>query len=292
MSVETQTKEMTSGWKPMNLRQAMIHVVERQMQIARSSVLEVASGKMYNTQRLIAEAPPYWFAPDFIQIALAQPLVDLQWHPSLLQTPTGFAVLGWPVLFEDIPPGTTRDLLGDVVLVESFYWAILPGSQTFIGVTLVNSDAKQCLAAGMWTEGEWLSARVTADEEDSLRGSERHVFRTVLPTLTLLIAIANQKLAIYDSGRLPRQLRRSGWAKGSDGTVTIVHLRSRGSTRAPHNDEAPGPDWTHRWVVRGHWRQQFYQTTNTHRPVFVGPYVKGPEDKPLLVKRIQYAADR
>lgn len=38
----------------------------------------------------------------------------------------------------------------------------------------------------------------------------------------------------------------------------------------------------HRWVVRMHRRRQWYPSLNKHKIIFVGPYVKGPEDAPML----------
>ena len=41
-------------------------------------------------------------------------------------------------------------------------------------------------------------------------------------------------------------------------------------------------EWTHRWIVKGHWRQQAYgEGRKFRRPVYIAPYVKGPEDLPL-----------
>jgi hypothetical protein len=42
--------------------------------------------------------------------------------------------------------------------------------------------------------------------------------------------------------------------------------------------------WTKRWLVRGHWRQQAYGPGRTlRRPLYIQPFVKGPEDMPLEV---------
>lgn len=38
-----------------------------------------------------------------------------------------------------------------------------------------------------------------------------------------------------------------------------------------------------RWVVGGHWRQQWYPSQETHRPRYIDAYVKGPEGAPLKV---------
>jgi len=40
--------------------------------------------------------------------------------------------------------------------------------------------------------------------------------------------------------------------------------------------------WSHRWMVRGHWRLQPYGAERKLRRLkWIDPYVKGPEDKPL-----------
>lgn len=65
-------------------------------------------------------------------------------------------------------------------------------------------------------------------------------------------------------------------------SVRVVNLAKRRS----ESGEAPGDDgpieWKSRWVVRMHKRLQPYGPGRTKRKViFVGPYVKGPGDKPI-----------
>lgn len=67
--------------------------------------------------------------------------------------------------------------------------------------------------------------------------------------------------------------------------VKVVRLR-----RARPKLEAGEPiggfvDWTHRWIVNGHWRNQWLPSIQAHRQQWISPYVKGPEDKPLVVKK-------
>lgn len=64
-------------------------------------------------------------------------------------------------------------------------------------------------------------------------------------------------------------------------TITLRRLRSI--------DEFPADDasrtYSHRWIVRGHWRRQAYGPGHgQRRPVWVPSYIKGPPDAPLLVK--------
>jgi hypothetical protein len=50
-------------------------------------------------------------------------------------------------------------------------------------------------------------------------------------------------------------------------------------------DATPSPvDWSHRWVVSGHWRHQYLPSCGTHRQQWIASHVKGPDDKPLVVR--------
>lgn len=79
------------------------------------------------------------------------------------------------------------------------------------------------------------------------------------------------------------------------GDIIVAHLRRRVPRNGEHEewDEAhEGPEWSHRWLVRGHWRNQWYPSENRHKPVYIMPFVKGPEDKPLIIKDRIASADR
>lgn len=40
-------------------------------------------------------------------------------------------------------------------------------------------------------------------------------------------------------------------------------------------------EWSCRWLVRGHWRKQYFPSRGTNVPVWIHPHIKGPEDKPM-----------
>lgn len=40
-------------------------------------------------------------------------------------------------------------------------------------------------------------------------------------------------------------------------------------------------EWACRWLVRGHWRRQFYPSANRRVPIWIDAHIKGPADKPL-----------
>jgi hypothetical protein len=43
-----------------------------------------------------------------------------------------------------------------------------------------------------------------------------------------------------------------------------------------------GQTYSHRWLVSGHFRNQWYPSEQTHKVIWIEPYVKGPEATPLV----------
>jgi hypothetical protein len=61
--------------------------------------------------------------------------------------------------------------------------------------------------------------------------------------------------------------------------VRVITLR-RPKSSNDHGDS--DREYHHQWIVRGHWRQQYYPSRGVHRPVWIAPHVKGPEGAPML----------
>lgn len=81
-----------------------------------------------------------------------------------------------------------------------------------------------------------------------------------------------------------RQLRRKVQRRHPElGVITVQTLRQ--TLHRPTGEEGPTVDYDHRWLVRGHWRNQWYPKAGVHSPLWIAPHVKGPEDKPLVIKR-------
>jgi len=101
-------------------------------------------------------------------------------------------------------------------------------------------------------------------------------------------AFLRSSYARKDQHHVPRQIRkqiqRDAPSKSVfDPTIRVVTLRrpsgpGTGST-GPRNVE-----WKSQWWVTGHYRKQWCPSTKTHRVVWIAPYLKGPEDKPIKEK--------
>jgi hypothetical protein len=73
-----------------------------------------------------------------------------------------------------------------------------------------------------------------------------------------------------------KRLRRFGQEPAP---VLLIGLR-RPKSAADRGDGAR--EYQHQWIVRGHWRQQWYPKRQVHRPVWIAPHIKGPEGAPMI----------
>lgn len=75
--------------------------------------------------------------------------------------------------------------------------------------------------------------------------------------------------------------------------VHVVRLRKvKHESSATSGDEHGTIEYSHRFMVTGHWRNQWYPSIQSHRPRWIAPYIKGPDDKPLVVRDTAFLVDR
>lgn len=91
-------------------------------------------------------------------------------------------------------------------------------------------------------------------------------------------------------GAVTRQQRKRMEPESLDrlSVITLRHPRRDGSA----SNETTGRDWRSRWLVSGHWRNQWYPSMQMHARKWIPPYVKGPEDKPFVRRDKVYAVVR
>ena len=100
------------------------------------------------------------------------------------------------------------------------------------------------------------------------------------------LAMLEQKCVITHSDNQPsrptrKRMARMGWESRQE--VKTVLLRSYVYEKqdfdavAEHRDV----DWQCQWWVKSHWRDQWYPNLQTHKPVLIMPYTKGPEGMPF-----------
>lgn len=110
--------------------------------------------------------------------------------------------------------------------------------------------------------------------------------------LAALWLLAAQPLASTEEVHAPRAARRRiGRAGGrlaplGESPVRLIDVRGSRVPREPGDrSEATGREYTRRWVVTGHWRQQAYGPGwSLRRPTYIADHIAGPDDRPLVVR--------
>jgi hypothetical protein len=70
--------------------------------------------------------------------------------------------------------------------------------------------------------------------------------------------------------------------------VRVVTLRRPKERPEGMPDRPGGREYSHRWWVNGFWRRQWYSSEGRHKPKYIEAHVRGPKDKPLVVKETTY----
>jgi hypothetical protein len=74
--------------------------------------------------------------------------------------------------------------------------------------------------------------------------------------------------------------------------LRVIELRRKRSNKEPDRENGSARNYTHRWIVRGHWRNQWYPSEGRHKQKYISEYVAGPEDLDLIVKTRVWNWDR
>ena len=264
---------------------------------------------MHGTMR---DAELYWVAPDMVTLleAVAPSMPAINPEPPV---PEALVVFARPVQGTDAQTGgpihTAAYLWGDVTIdgarcleLETFGWRDLmePGDMT----AAETEQFRRALRTKLCSTGgsEWPYHEVTDDFtwvlgqagysgppsfSDTQVGSMLEDRRLIAAFWTL----CGQRITVEQPQPLDRPvLRRTQRAGLPTRPVRVVTLRE-----ASHHPSAAGRpvDWSHRWIVGGHWRQQPYgQGSELRRAQWIAPFVKGPEDKPFVPRETVRALKR
>jgi hypothetical protein len=112
-----------------------------------------------------------------------------------------------------------------------------------------------------------------------------------LSVIGAALLLLNQRILSAEQRHVERHTRKRLERDGvtREPLVRVVELR-RTQSRSEHHGAAEPVDWSHQWIVSGHWRQQWHPSLDTHQARWIMPHVKGPEDKPLKPPRAKVFA--
>jgi len=214
---------------------------------------------------LPAETDVLWAWPAGVCIVFGQPF-DVE-HAIVSHGPTLGVAVPVPAHYE------TQRAAGFVVLPSRLTRTTLPdgtepGEVEAHPVIWIGADPSDVIS-GMWLPGSVMHR--------SAAGAVSHSSRLLLALVT---ALGHRLTRVQPVGGARAERRR---VQRELPGLRVLQL-STGAT-VQRAEGAGSVEWSRRWMVRGHWRLQAYGPRRTLRkPLWIDPYVKGPEDKPLDVR--------
>ncbi|MGZ3143794.1 hypothetical protein ACVDFE_17715 [Lentzea chajnantorensis] len=94
--------------------------------------------------------------------------------------------------------------------------------------------------------------------------------------------LCQQQIAITTPAETRHAARVTAEKAGVSPDVRVVQLRPSPDRPSEETAGTSGRQWQHRWVVRMHKVRQWYPSEQRHKVIYRGPYIKGPDGKPLL----------
>jgi hypothetical protein len=234
--------------------------------------------------RELQDAPLYWVSSELAQLIghCAKSLPPTTLTRDLLPTPTGFAVYETPLEGSDTNPDHEEPIAVNAVLWGDAHLQWLSG-RDHLGIASYSyvDELYYPLGRTDWAFGDDTEQPVDkALEGDDLRLASMAEDRRWLATLFLLIG--QDRVAESREIHPPRQTVRRLARQGLDSNVRLVDVRRKHTTS--DGEGSREVEWSKRWLVNAHWRQQAYGPNHSlRRPTLILPYIKGPEDKPLVV---------
>lgn len=241
----------------------------------------------------VVESDPIWVGADVLE--LVEHAAET-WQPELIYLDDLFIPAGF-ALFER--PLAILDVNGKTLTYRAVSW-MLAEHRTEDGAR-VTADGAMMLA--LWSHQQDPDDFIAKGELGRIGGSDlvlAHVDAVIFgsdsilrePTnaglikqVQVLWRLAKQEIVVAGHERVSRPTwkRAASWKQIKH--VTVLTLR-KAHARTYEGDERE-VEWSHRWMVSGHWRNQPYKINGetVHRQIWIAPYVKGPDDKPLVVKQ-------
>lgn len=134
-----------------------------------------------------------------------------------------------------------------------------------------------------WGGDDTIAVNAYGDSIDELSIGRIQRDRRILAAFAHLIT----QVYITDASpeQTPRAVQKRSARKNVPSTVRVVRLRHLVESEKQGLTSGSGVEYSHQWLVSGHWRNQPCGPGGLERKlIWVSPHVKGPSDKPLILK--------
>lgn len=259
---------------PQRLPAARDSIIRQMQQTITTAYANIASAQMLQSYQQdvqhLKTAPLWWVSHDMFLLALDAAESHTEPREQTAPTPTGFIYVDG-----QLPSFTERGVIFPHVCAIS--WISEPNAK--VGVQFYTNQI----------DPGWNSPLMPFEPEPEYIASPGFQ-RLKLLAVRLLKAIwALSAIPTITDVSHTRQtktdkpVREHNTSKPNN--VTIVMLRQTSQTPEDTIDPNTRKPYTHRFIVRGFYRNQAYgKNRSLRRRQWIPPFVKGPADKPLILK--------
>jgi hypothetical protein len=144
----------------------------------------------------------------------------------------------------------------------------------------------------MWAPAHMTAIPMSQISDTRATANEGDMKASWLTFLRVINRLMSEKIALKTKRQPSRSWRREMIRrKLPPNEILVVELR-RPKSKSTSENGAGTVNYSHQWIVHGFWRRQWYPSLQMHRQKFISDYVKGPKDKPLIVKGRVWLWDR
>lgn len=271
----------------------------------------------------LSVASPFYVTGEMVDLLehAAETFPPTEFHHEDLPLDSGFVLLSRPLQFVDVH--------GKTYNWRAFSWALVGSDpEAAIGVhlttyahkddddedrALLDAEAEargipyrfgtlSLLHETVWTFGRdyellegWKGGTILNENlevtPDLIAGSI-----SALRQVHAFLLLSWQRIAEPTATQASRPVRKRAGRLDPNRPIPDVRVVQLRRYRQPNDGEVDpdqrGREYSHRFIVGGHWRKQWYPSEQRHKPRWIAPYVKGPDDKPLVVKQTTYVLSR
>ncbi len=220
------------------------------------------------TAGFVRDATLVWVAADMVDLAqhAARTLPAYPWSPSLLPFPHALCVTEKPI----------QDTQNSNRPLAALHWRY---------------DGRVC-GVVCWTrqEGKPPLHFFTGGLEDGVPWMTEAEEGIPVAFICAMWLLLQQRIAVRRVVTPSRAVRRRAEKERTviPSEFVVIELRKPIHAEEATPREGSPTEWSRRWIVDGHWRNQYHPSDASHVPTWIAPHIKGPDDKPLVAKERLY----
>lgn len=253
--------------------------------------VEHARALVRGTMTTVVQGEPIWVSADVVDLieAASDPDIDRPFVPEAIYFDDLFVPWGFALLEHHLEH---PDVRGKAISYRGVSWGITqpPDADNETGVLVAlwchrddpdgYREPRQFPMVGGCPLTLVHAATFSFGDTRHLADPPTHA---MMRQLQIMWRLAKQEIALPQRERAsrPSWKRAATWKQIKHVTV----LRLRRAKPSHYEGEERDVEWTHRFLVRGHWRNQWYPKLKDHRQIWIETYVKGDESLPLVVKK-------